>query len=249
MRLHRFYIEEYQGKWGEGAIIIDDSGFVNQFKNVLRYTTGDHFIGFHVTGGEYELEIQSIDRKVVVASFVKLLHTRVGAIDASSKNIALYVSLIKKDRFEWMIEKITELGIKKVVPIISHRTTTKNISLDRLQKISREAIEQSGQMQLIAIEEPLLLVSILEKNNGDIFCFHIDDTGKLKSIDVDKIITTENKKSVADGVMQNIFIGPEGGWDENDIALFRKYHAKFVHLNTSVLRTETAAIVAAIKFL
>jgi len=244
MRLHRFYIEQYQGNWGTGSVVITDSSLVNQFRNVLRYSEGDYFIGFHGTGDEYQMKIESIDRKSINTSFVEQLKVNTFIKNNNLNNVTMYISLIKKDRFEWMIEKLTELGIKKIVPIISQHTTIKNISLKRLHKISKEAVEQSGQVNLVEIGEPQTLAEALKHSDRKIFCFHTHDSDDMKKQEeINFTKEGENKKT------KHVFIGPEGGWSEDDIFLFKENDAKIMHLNTPILRTETAAIVTAVKFI
>lgn len=246
MRLHRFYIEEYQGIWGEGTVVLSESGFVNQLKNVLRYIPGDRFIGFHKTGEQYEMEIVSIDRKSVVAQFIKKIASGTVESESPLSNVVMYVSLIKKDRFEWLVEKLTELGIKKIIPIVSQRTTTKNISIDRLLKISREAIEQSGQVQLVEIKGTQKLVDALETTVDEIYFLHTSEVDGMKNNSATGVHEVKTVTFCADNKkIKNIFIGPEGGWDENDLEAFRQHGAIPFHLNIPILRTETAAIVAA----
>lgn len=234
MRLHRFYIEENQGEWGENSLVIHDPMLLHQFIKVLRYTVDDHIFVFHETRGEYEVVFKTLTRKEALCTHVK--HTK-QAMQRSEEGVVLYVSLIKKDRFEWLIEKTTELGIKKIVPLISERTTTKNCSPERLRRISIEAIEQSQQVLPPEITEPMSVSEACALCHKNFAVLHT-------SLSADA-----STESVALGNSKNIFIGPEGGWGASDCELFKKHSATFIELHTPILRTETAAIIASYECL
>lgn len=230
MRLHRFYIEENQGEWRENSLVIHDPMLLHQFIKVLRFAVDDHIFVFHETRGEYEVVFETLTRKEALCTHVKHIKQ---ATRRDEEGVVLYVSLIKKDRFEWLVEKVTELGVKKIVPIISERTTTKNCSAERLRRISIEAIEQSQQLLPPEITEPISIREVCEQCSGDLIVLHTSSSQDTKS-------PSNNLK--------NICIGPEGGWGDTDIELFKKHGATFVELHTPVLRTETAAIIATYEY-
>ncbi len=150
------------------------------------------------------------------------------------KNITACVSITKRDSFEIIIQKLTEIGVQTIIPIISNRTIKQALRIDRLQKISNEALEQSGGSTVVTIAEPEDLESALRTKADQLQCFFDMDGEKLQEI---------SDKDIA------FYIGPEGGWSDTDKDLFKKYNLKNYTLGETVLRAETAAIVAGYKLL
>jgi len=142
--------------------------------------------------------------------------------------ITLYQSIIKKDKMEWVVEKATELGVTKIVPIISERSEKKGFNVDRARKIAIEASEQCGRGDIPQIVEPITIEKAISQAEKAIV---FDSSGKsLKELD--KIET------------KSIFIGPEGGWSENEISKFKSQNFEILNLGDLTLRAETAAIVS-----
>lgn len=235
MRLNRFYIDKNEGSCGDQSIVVSDSALLHQIKKVLRLKVGDHVSLFHETVGEHEYQVSDIGRKTVLFTHVKPISTQ---DTVKSGEVRLFVSVIKKERFEWLVEKATELGVSEIIPIISERTTNKNISIDRLKKISIEATEQSGQIKPVKISNPIKLQNLNfgEIKSPAVFDFDGEDL---------KGIPEEVKKDFP----INIFIGPEGGWGEIDKKIFQENNFKILKINSPTLRAETAAIVASYEFL
>ena len=130
-----------------------------------------------------------------------------------------------------MVEKATELGVSKILPIISDRSEKKGFNLARAKKIAIEASEQCGRGDVPIIESSKHLVdSIQDLKNIIIF----DSSGVL----FDTLLLA------ADYSLLSLFIGPEGGWTEKELNLFKQKNAKILSLGKLTLRAETAAIVA-----
>lgn len=231
MRLHRFYIqnENFETLSPGDSFVCKDSEVVKQVSLVLRAQIGDNVRFFNETG-EIELIIQAISKKelsCVVQKHIKPL--------IQKKKVYLLQSLIKKDKFEWVAQKATEIGVTDIIPIISERSEKRGIDEKRLQKIIKEATEQSGWGRVPEVHQIMLLSESL---------LHLKKEGvKIYNLDMDGVREIKNKEDDL-----AIYIGPEGGWGEQDKELFKKSSVEKVSVGDSVLRAETAAIIGVYLF-
>ncbi len=151
--------------------------------------------------------------------------------------ISIAISLIKTpNRFEWFLEKATEIGVSEIIPLICSRTEKSSMKMERMRNIIVSAMLQSRQTWMPEFKEPVKFVEILtEKSNRQKFIAHCDDAEKKRLKDFH-----------AAQVPQIILIGPEGDFtpDEINSAIQNNYIP--VTLGETRLRTETAGIVAAI---
>ncbi|MES2059471.1 MAG: RsmE family RNA methyltransferase, partial [Patescibacteria group bacterium] len=160
MRLHRFYIEEKLA--GKSEVKIFDEALLHQLKDVFRLQKGDSVIFFDGEGSDVTYRIEMISKKE--GAFAKESESK--SIMPESK-IALYMALIKKDNFELVLQKCTELGVSKFVPIMAERSEKKNIDMDRAKRIIKEASEQCGRGDLPELSEIKSLEEILNENDHD----------------------------------------------------------------------------------
>ncbi len=225
-KLHRFFLPNPPRS---EIFEISDNKLVHQLSTVLRYAVGESFIVFSEGTDDTVLHIKEITKKSIVVSVEALLPAQ----KASPVRTIAIVSIIKRDLFELVVQKLTELGISEIVPLLSTRTVKQSIRIERLQDISREAVEQSGRNSLVAIHEPLTLSQCLEQ-----FPF--------PSIVFDP---RENESDYIKSDTLVFYIGPEGGWSEEDEAVFKQHAVTFRKLAPTILRTETAAIVGAYTIL
>ena len=225
MRLHRFYISHELAD--EKTLIIRDEDLYHQLKNVFRLTIGGQVILFDNTGYEYHVLISSFDRGELTCAVV----SRKEGKATPSRELHLFASIIKKDHFEWVVEKATELGVTRIIPVISDRSEKKNLNIERIEKIMIEASEQSGRVTLPTLAP---ITSFEDAITAEFPCFAFHPDGEVFTIN-----HTQNFSPLG------IFIGPEGGYTDKEIFLFKKNNI-FVHsLGPQVLRAETAAIAAA----
>jgi 16S rRNA (uracil1498-N3)-methyltransferase len=146
------------------------------------------------------------------------------------KKVTLFCAVLKKENFELVVQKATECGVSKIIPIITARTVKTGLNLERLQKIAREASEQSGRSTVPEISEPISFDESLEMTRQNDLKILFDISGKF--------LGKTSKNSPA------IWIGPEGGWTPEEIKKATQNNFKIASLGPNTLRAETAAIVA-----
>ena len=199
--------------------------------NVMRLREGDNVFLFNSKDGEFKGEIISSDKK---NTKVKLI-SKIENINKPG-NISLIFSLIKSSKLDYLIQKCTEVGVKSFSPVISEKSVSKNLNVQRTERIIKESCEQSNQLYLPAIHA----VEKLEK--------------KLKSLDKNSIvffadINSSNKK--IEQVLKNnknsefyLLVGPEGDFSlkERDL-LNNMSNCIPISLGQNILRSETAAVV------
>ena len=199
--------------------------------NVMRLKRGS-IINFFNIEGEWESEIVFLDKERVEVKFLKKVKEK----DLKKKNkIELAICLVKKNPMEIILQKATELGVSKIIPIISERTEVKELNYDRAKKIVIEATEQSNQMFPPKISEVVKLKDFLK---------NLDKTTKLLFADVN---SKDNLKSedFIDFKSLSILIGPEGDFSpsERQSILSFSQVAPFT-ISKNILRSDTAVISA-----
>ena len=156
---------------------------------------------------------------------------------SSTKKVSIAISLLKNSsRFEWFLEKATELGISEILPLICERTEKQNFRFDRMKGICISALLQSQQVWLPKIHEPKKFSLLFENvNHQQKFIAHCFDS--QKSLLADLAEKTMER--------QIIFIGPEGDFTTAEIEIATKHSCIPVTLGETRLRSETAGVVAA----
>ncbi len=221
MKIHRFYIKQELGK---GQIIVIEGDLAHQIRRVLRLAPGEQVVLFNNDGNEYMGEIVGFTDDGVQVS----VHEMRVSQNIPKQNVTLVISIPKKDTFEWILEKGTELGVKQFIPLLSDRSEKKDINAVRAERILIEAAEQSGRADLPHLAEVTPLRDVLSKANGEIIAFH----------------TSGDRVSNAEMSQENItaLIGPEGGWSDRDLAFFAENNIPVRTIGTQILRVETAAV-------
>ena len=235
MRLHRFYLQEKIAD--RYNITIESIDIVNQIGRVFRLKKTDKVIIFDGSGKDYECEIidlnrNSVDLKVGEGNPSRFMPTR---------RVFLYQAIIKKDKFEWIVEKATELGVTDIIPVLAERSEKKSLNEDRLRKICIEASEQSGRGDVPSVG-PIINLSTFNFSkdcSGQAIVFHTK--GDMFSFESNS--ESESNKTLS------IFIGPEGGWSPSEIEMFHTSKIPIYSLGKHVLRSETAAVVCLSKVL
>ena len=195
---------------------------------VMRIKSGENFSLFN-ENGEWQVKINQISKGIVEFLVLKKLREKVQEVD-----LWLAFTPIKSNYFNFMIQKATELGVTKFLPIISERTVVRKINTERLKKIIIEASEQSNRLTIPKIEETQTLESFLKKNQKLNIIFGDINTSNSK-LDSKKF----NNSPIC------ILIGPEGDFSENERQKIKKFeNIHSLKLNNNILRTETATISA-----
>lgn len=228
MRLHRFYITESVGPKRE--VSITSSELSHQIRTVFRKKVGDEVVLFDGSGTDYKCVI---DRMTGKNNIVFTVRESARASYMPTRKIILAAAIVKKDNFELIAEKATELGVTDIIPVVADRTEKKLVNMERLQKIVIEAGEQSGRGDVPHIHAVTNLKDSLEGFSSveelQKIAFHTD--GELfdrKDIDADKPVM--------------IFVGPEGGWSPEEVDVFHKNDVLVRCLGNQVLRAETAVV-------
>ena len=200
------------------------SHYVNK---VMRVKENEIFSLFNA-GGEWEAKILNISKGIVEFNVTKQLRQK-----ENSKELWLAFSPIKSNYFNFMIQKATELGVTKFIPIIFDRTIVRKINKERLEKVIIEASEQSNRINVPDIEDPRSLDSFLNSNEMDLI--FTDLNSENTKIDLKKV--TDKPTCV--------IIGPEGDFSEEERSKILKFSGvQPLKINENILRSETAVISA-----
>tara|TARA_B000000437_G_scaffold110472_1_gene80281 strand:+ start:357 stop:1067 length:711 start_codon:yes stop_codon:yes gene_type:complete len=202
------------------------SHYINK---VMRIKVNEKFSLFNSLG-EWEAKINEIIKGVVEFTIVKHLRSQ-----ENPKEVWLAFSPIKSNYFNFLIQKSTELGTTKFIPIITDRTIVRKINIKRLEKVIIESCEQSNRLKIPIIEKPLSLENFIKINqNLDIiFC------------DLNAGSKTINKNILKNQKPLCVLIGPEGDFTENERKkILELNNVQSVKINENILRSETAAISA-----
>lgn len=233
MRTHRFI-----GKFNfnQNRFKVCEPEILNQVKNVLRLKKGDKLILADGKLNETTVRIIKLDKKFLE---VETLEKSLNQNEPQTYGV-LYCSILKRENFEWVAQKATEIGIKEIVPLVSRRTVKLGFKKERLEKIIREAAEQSGRGLLPILSAPLKLEETLKKaEENDINLFF-----ETKALLLDR----EESKAMA-GKRIGVFIGPEGGWSEEELEKIKEEikngkNFRLSSLGKLTFRAETAAAIA-----
>ena len=193
---------------------------------VMRLKEKEVFSLFNSTG-EWEAKILNITKNIVEFNVTKQLRQK-----ENNKDLWLAFSPIKSNYFNFMIQKATELGVTKFLPIIFERTIVRKINKERLEKVIIEAAEQSNRITVPSIEDPQKLKSFL---NNDMDLIFTDLNTANTKIDLTKLTTKPTC----------VIIGPEGDFSEKEREEILKFNGvQSVKINENILRSETAVISA-----
>ena len=194
---------------------------------VMRVKENEVFSLFNKEG-EWEAKILGISKNIVEFKIIKQLRQK-----EITKELWLAFSPIKSNYQNFMLQKATELGVTKFLPIIFDRTVVRKINKDRLEKIVIEASEQSNRINVPTIEEAQDLNSFLKKNSVDLI--FTDLNSNINKVDKSKF----TDKPVC------IIIGPEGDFSETEREKILSFKGvQPVKINENILRSETAVISA-----
>jgi 16S rRNA (uracil1498-N3)-methyltransferase len=226
----RLFVEQ---PLGEGARVELDASQVNYLGNVMRLGVGDEVLVFDGQSGEWLARIAEAAKKRMTLS----IGARTRAPEVIP-DVWLAFAPVKRAQTDWLVEKATELGAARLVPVITQRTIAERVRLERLEAIAIEAAEQCGRTRLPEIAEPLALKQLLGSAEHERRIYFADESGGEPAADA-------FRKGPA-----LILIGPEGGFTQEERALVRgSPNAVPISLGPRILRAETAALAALTAYL
>ncbi len=230
MQLPLFF-EEHLPDSSEGMDLSPESS--RHIAQVLRMKTGDQLLVTDGKGIELTVAINDPDKRKTTVSFV----SRRTLLSPENMN-GIAISLLKNEnRFEWFLEKATELGIRKIFPMINARTEKKNFRMERMKNIMVSAMIQSRQFFLPELSAPITLNEVYQLPDFDQkFIAHCSEEGQ-KVLLKDILVKGKNKL---------VLIGPEGDFTPDEIKDSLENEFLPVSLGANRLRTETAGVVSAV---
>jgi len=204
-----------------------DKSQSHYLSKVMRIKENEFFSIFN-SSGEWEAKVLNISKNLVRYKITKQLRKK-----ENFKELWLAFSPIKSNYFNFMIQKATELGVTKFLPVILDRTIIRKINKERLKKVVIEATEQSNRIQIPKIEDPQSLNSFLNKYDVDLIFTDINSNNP--KLDLKKL----SKKPVC------ILVGPEGDFSDSEREEILSYKGvQAIKINDNILRSETAVISA-----
>ena len=233
----KFFVKDNQIK---NNIIKIENEDVNHIKNVLRMKKDDILqIGVVPKGENYKAKIISLDKNCVECEITE----KIEETTESNVSITIFQGVPKFEKMELIIQKNTEIGAKKIVPVRMERTVVKLNSKDmskkieRWNKIAEIAAKQSGR-DIIPVVSSIIKVNEIPENEFDaVFVAYENEKENTLKNELLKLKDKKEKYNIA------IIIGPEGGISENEIAIFKEKGYKLISLGKRILRTETAGFV------
>jgi 16S rRNA (uracil1498-N3)-methyltransferase len=213
---------------GEGVTVELDAKQANYLGNVLRLELGANLLVFDGMSGEWLARISATGKKRMSLTVERL--TRQPEI---IPDVWLAFAPIKRTQTDWLVEKATELGAARLVPVMTQRTVAERIRLDRLESIAIEAAEQCGRTRLPDVAAPIPLQQLLAERDARRPLYFADESGG------EPVARTFEPGPAL------ILTGPEGGFADEERATIRAApNARPISLGPRILRAETAALAA-----
>ncbi len=211
-------------------------------RDVLRLNRGDEVYVFDGAGKEFRGAVREFSRDGAVLDVLEEVEA---ARPESPLDLTLAIALLKGEKFDLVVQKATELGASRIVPVATARADVRirdghevKRKVARWQRIALEAAKQCGRARLMEIDEPVEFKALIDRamHGGELRLMFAERNGKSLAE------VTRNLQS--DSVKVFALIGPEGGWADDEIELAREGGWQIVRLGGRTLRAETAAIVA-----
>ena len=238
--MHKFFTPKELINGDVAKIIGDD---VKHIYKVLRISEGEKVTLNNCEGIEYLGKVISVSKQEVLIEILEKLEDN----NESDIKIYLFQGLPKSQKMDLIVQKGTELGITEFIPTITHRVDVKLKGefkkLDRLNRIALEAAKQSKRSIIPKVSEPIEFKEVLEKIDSlDLLIVPYENANNFGI----KTLINELRKDNTTNTIKNvgIFVGPEGGIEEEEIERLKDKGARIVTLGKRILRTETAGFVA-----
>ena len=230
--MHRFFITN-EDRIGAKDVVLASEELVHQMFSVLRFKPGEEVVLLDGSGEEWVVLITDITKKQVAG---KVLEKRVNEAEPAIK-VCLYQSLLKHmEKFEWVLQKGTEIGFSTFVPLVTARTERPVVGkIDRLERILKEASEQSGR-GVVPVLGGAVKFKDVKCEKGEV-CVIADPKA---SVSLKDFVSGEGFKKAK---KINIFVGPEGGFTDEEVSSALERGFVGVNLGKRILRSETAGVV------
>jgi 16S rRNA (uracil1498-N3)-methyltransferase len=220
--LPRLFVRE---PLNERAQVELDAGQANYLGNVLRLHVGAELLVFDGSSGEWLARIGEASKKRMT-----LVVDRKTREPETIPDVWLAFAPVKRTQTDWLVEKATELGAARLIPVMTQRTVAERVKLERLESIAIEAAEQCGRTRLPEIAEPVQLPRFIETLDPGRQLYFADEAGGDAPAD-----------ALREGPAA-ILIGPEGGFTDEERHIVRGSGATAISLGPRILRAETAAL-------
>lgn len=242
MGTHRFFIKQIDPTSKE---IKFPGDIAHQIQHVLRLKQSDCVIVLDGGGNAYQVELSQVDSGETIGKI-----TEVGEVKSGLNiHMHLYFPLSKREKVEWILQKGTEVGVYAFHPFISQRSLVQSSEMGekrktRWESIIREAAEQSGRSRLPTLHKPESLPSAIKIAADSLNKVIAAWVGEGNRILKDALTDTRHLVKRLESVPSlGLFVGPEGGFSENEIEVLKQTGAETVSLGVHVFRMETAAVV------
>ena len=230
--MHRFFVSEDSI---QGDKVSLEPRVARQLRDVLRARQGTRVILLDNTGYEYDVELSWVGKD---GGEAKVRESRPARGEPHTQ-VRLYQSILKGDKFELVLQKGTEVGISAFYPVFSLRSVVTDVrpnKQERWERVLAEAAEQAGRGRLPLLSGPVLFTDACEGVEGlSLMPYEEEGVTGLREV---------LHNSTVDGPI-NLFIGPEGGFEEQEVDFARSQGITPISLGPRILRAETAGLVAA----
>lgn len=230
----RFYVSPGSISQSKNIIEIKDKTEIHHIRDVMRLKKGDSVDIFDGQGMEFSCSIEEVTREAVIIKIEEKLTSK----HDMSFNITLYQAIPKKTKMDFIVEKTVELGVNRIVPIITERTVPEikdfTGKIERWKRIGMASSKQCGRTILPTISDVMYFDSaLIESKQEDLAIFaSINKESKL----LKNILKGSAQKNIA------VFIGPEGDFSPKEVSMAKDIGCSMCSLGSLVLKSETAAI-------
>ncbi len=238
----------------EGGVVPLPAPVARQVALVLRLGPGARLVLFDGSGAEWEAELASVEghgRSGRHAATARLVRRRQPAVEPALR-LTLYQALLKGEKLEWVLQKGTELGVARFVPMVTERTvraghgaTPSPERLERWRRIVVEAAEQCGRVLIPAVCPPVPFAAALRRSGRAILCWEGERVQPFARALAEALRAGGAEAAPTASPELGLFIGPEGGFTAGEVEAARAAGVLPASLGPRVLRAETAAIAAA----
>jgi 16S rRNA (uracil1498-N3)-methyltransferase len=231
MHMESFYVRPERVVGDE---LVFDLPEVRHMAKVLKKHAGETVWAVDGEGAAYEAEIMTVGKGEIRAKITKTRRR----LNEPLAEITLCQGLLKGNRFDWLVEKATELGVRRIVPLLTERSakTAGTARIERWKRLALAAMKQSGRCVWPEVEEPMSLVRVFGLAASCQYRFIADPRGSSLEM-------RESDRSLSAIPRALVLVGPEGGFTDEEVSLARAKGFMRISLGPRRLRAETAGIV------